>query len=72
MGDTVNIRTTQITIQTYVKGQTLTVEQPDKPKLQLLIDKGEYFACVEDDVDEVQADVNMMDQWSKTLLKNED
>ena len=66
MGDTVNIRTTpEITIQTYVKGQTLTVEQPDKPKLQLLIDKGEYFACVEDDVDEVQADVNMMDQWSK-------
>jgi hypothetical protein len=66
MGDTVNIRTTpEITIQTYVKGQTLNVEQPDKPKLQLLIDKGEYFACIEDDVDEVQADVNMMDQWSK-------
>merc|ERR1711871_1310420 len=66
MGDTVNIRTTpKITIQTYVKGQTLNVEQPDKPKLQLLIDKGEYFACIEDDVDEVQADVNMMDQWSK-------
>ena len=66
MGDTVNIRTTpEITIQTYVKGQTLTVEQPDKPKLQLLIDKGEYFACIEDDVDEVQADINMMDQWSK-------
>ena len=55
MGDTVNIRTTpEITIQTYVKGQTLNVEQPDKPKLQLLIDKGEYFACIEDDVDEVQ------------------
>jgi len=66
MGDTVNIRTTpEITVQTYVKGQTLTVEQPDKPKLQLLIDKGEYFACIEDDVDEVQADINMMDQWSK-------
>ena len=49
MGDTVNIRTTpEITIQTYVKGQTLAVEQPDKPKLQLLIDKGEYFACIED------------------------
>ena len=66
MGDTVNIRTTpEITIQTYVKGQTLTVEQPDKAKLQLIIDKGEYFACIEDDVDEVQADINMMDQWSK-------
>ena len=66
MGDTVNIRTTpDITLRTYVKGQSLTVENPDKAKLQLLIDKGEYFACVEDDVDQVQSDVNMMDQWSK-------
>lgn len=66
MGDTVNIRTTpEITIRDYVKGQVLTVENPDKPKLQLLIDKGEYFACIEDDVDKVQSDVKMMDQWSK-------
>lgn len=66
MGDTVNIRTTpEITIRDYVKGQTLTVETPDKPKLQLLIDKGEYFACVEDDVDQVQTDIGMMDTWTK-------
>ena len=66
MGDTVNIRTTpEITIQTYVKGQTLSVENPDKAKLQLVIDKGEYFACVEDDVDQVQSDIALMDQWSK-------
>ena len=66
MGDTVNIRTTpEITIRDYVKGQTLTVENPDKPKLQLFIDKGEYFACVEDDVDKVQSDINLMDTWSK-------
>ena len=66
MGDTVNIRTTpELTIQTYVKGQTLSVENPDKAKLQLIIDKGEYFAAVEDNVDQVQSDVNMMDQWSK-------
>lgn len=66
MGDTVNIRTTpEITIKTYVKGQTLTVENPDKPKIQLVIDKGEYFACIEDDVDKVQADLNLMDTWSK-------
>lgn len=66
MGDTVNIRTTpEITIQTYVKGQTLAVENPDKAKLQLVIDKGEYFACVEDDVDQVQTDMNLMDMWSK-------
>lgn len=65
-GDTVNIRTTpEITIREYVKGQTLTVENPDKPKIQLLIDKGEYFACVEDDVDKVQSDIVLMDTWSK-------
>jgi hypothetical protein len=66
MGDTVNIRTTpEITIKTYVKGQTLSVENPDKPKIQLSIDKGEYFACIEDDVDKVQSDINLMDTWSK-------
>lgn len=65
-GDTVNIRTTpEITIRSYVKGQTLTVENPDKPKLQLVIDKGEYFACVEDDIDKVQSDIALMDTWSK-------
>jgi hypothetical protein len=32
----------------------VTVENPDKPKIQLVIDKGEYFSCVEDDVDKVQ------------------
>jgi hypothetical protein len=65
-GDTVNIRTTpEITIRDYVKGQALTVENPDKPKIQLVIDKGEYFACVEDDVDKVQSDINLMDTWSK-------
>jgi hypothetical protein len=65
-GDTVNIRTTpEITIREYVKGQTLTVENPDKPKIQLVIDKGEYFACVEDDIDKVQSDLNLMDTWSK-------
>ena len=65
-GDAVNIRTTpEITIRDYVKGQSLTVENPDKPKIQLLIDKGEYFACVEDDVDKVQSDINLMDTWSK-------
>lgn len=65
-GDTVNIRTTpEITISTYVKGQTLSVQNPEKAKLQLTIDKGEYFACIEDDVDKVQSDIAMMDTWSK-------
>lgn len=66
MGDTVNIRTTpDLTIRTYEKGMTLAVERPDKPKIQLVIDKGEYFAAIEDDVDKVQADINLMDTWSR-------
>lgn len=65
-GDTVNIRQIpELTIRDYVKGQVLTVENPDKPKIQLLIDKGEYFAAVEDDVDKVQTDITLMDQWTK-------
>lgn len=66
MGDTVNIRTQpNITIRDYVKGQNLVVENPDKPKIQLVIDKGEYFSCVEDDVDRIQSDIGLMDMWSK-------
>lgn len=65
-GDTVNIRTTpELTIRDYEKGMTLTVENPDKAKIQLLIDKGEYFAAVEDDVDKIQSDIVLMDNWSK-------
>lgn len=65
-GDTVNIRTTpELTIRPYQKGMTLTVERPDKAKIQLLIDQGEYFAAIEDDVDKVQSDITLMDNWSK-------
>lgn len=65
-GDTVNIRTTpEIKIKEYKKGQTLELSKPEAPKIQLLIDQGEYFACVEDDVDKIQSDIAMMDMWTK-------
>jgi len=65
-GDTVNIRTTPtITLRDYVKGQSLVVERPDSPKVQLVIDKGDYFNCVEDDIDRIQSDIKLMDQWTK-------
>lgn len=65
-GDTVNIRTTpNITIRTYVKGQNLIPERPDSPPIQLLIDKGDYFMVVIDDVDKLQSDIKLMDEWSK-------
>lgn len=66
MGDKVHIRTTpELTIRPYQKGMTLSVERPDKPKLELNIDQGEYFAAIEDDVDKVQSDINLMDTWAK-------
>lgn len=65
-GDKVNIRTTpELTIRDYSKGMTLTVERPDKAKLTLNIDQGDYFAAVEDDVDKIQSDINLMDAWAR-------
>ena len=66
MGDKVNIRTTpELTVRQYEKGMTLQVERPDKPKITLNIDQGDYFAAIEDDVDKVQADINLLDAWTK-------
>ena len=65
-GDKVNIRTTpELTIRDYQKGMQLQVERPDKPKLTLNIDQGDYFAAVEDDVDRIQSDVALMDAWTR-------
>lgn len=62
MGDKVHIRTVpNITIRSYSSGATLTSEVPTSTPLELLIDKGKYFAVVVDDVQEVQADVKLMD-----------
>lgn len=64
-GDKVNIRTIPtITIRSYTKGQNLTSEVPQSAPLELLIDKGKYFAVVLDDVDAVQADVKLMDMFT--------
>lgn len=61
-GDKVNIRTIPtITINNYAKGDNLTNQVPTSTPLELLIDKGKYFAVVLDDVDAVQTDVKLMD-----------
>lgn len=64
-GDTIHIRTIPtIDISNYTKGQVLTNQVPDSTPLELLIDKGKYFAVVLDDVDAVQADVKLMDMFT--------
>lgn len=61
-GDTVHIRSIPtITIRNYTKGLNLTNEVPVSTPIELTIDNGKYFSVVVDDVDEVQADVRLMD-----------
>lgn len=70
-GDVVQIRTTPtITIRTYAKGQALVNERPEKASLTLNIDQGEYFSCIEDDVDKIQSDIDLLDTWSKDASTN--
>lgn len=61
-GDKVNIRSIPtITVRDYNKGDNLTNEVPVSTPLELNIDKGKYFSVVVDDVNEVQADIKLMD-----------
>lgn len=65
MGDKVRIRSIPtITINNYSKGMNLTNQVPTSTPLELNIDKGKYFAVVLDDVDKVQADVQLMDMFT--------
>jgi len=65
MGDNVVIRTTPtITIRDYTIGGTLNYEEPTNPAVELPIDTGKYFAFRVDNVDEMQADIDIMDDWA--------
>lgn len=65
-GDTVIIRTNpDITVREHFKGQDLTIENPVPGKVELLIDKGFYYAFAVDKVDMAQADINMLDSWAE-------
>jgi hypothetical protein len=64
-GDKVIIRQVpDIQIRDYVAGQNLVYERPDSPTVELLIDKGKYFAPIIDDVIAVQSDLDQMDAWT--------
>lgn len=65
VGDKVNIRTIpDIVIRDYSKGQSLVIQRPDRPKVELLIDKAKYFNFICDDIDKHQTDLQLMDEWS--------
>jgi hypothetical protein len=64
-GDKVHIRTIPtLTINNYVKGQTLTYEKPEQAAIDLDIDQGFYWAFVVDQVDRVQSDIALIDTFS--------
>ena len=66
MGDTVIIRQIgNVTINDYVAGQKLNYERLESTALELLIDKGHYFAFTCDDVLAYQSDIKLMNEWSK-------
>lgn len=64
-GDVIHIRTKpSITIRDYQADQTLVVERPSSPIVDMQIDKGKYFNTILDDVMEVQSDLNQMSMWA--------
>ena len=64
-GDTVIIRTVpDITIKDYVIDQNLTYERPVSATVELLIDKGKYYAMSINDVEKLQSDLNYVDKWT--------
>lgn len=64
-GDTVRIRTIpDLAIRSYTKGQSLVYEQPESAYVDLLIDKGKYWAFDAEDVDQKQADINFVEKFS--------
>ncbi|KJR40733.1 hypothetical protein MCHI_003377 [Candidatus Magnetoovum chiemensis] len=64
-GDLIYIRTIpDVTIRDYVKGQTIDYERPQSSAVDLLIDKGKYYAFTCDDIDKWQADISLFETWS--------
>jgi len=65
-GDKVTIRTVpDIIIRDYVKNQSLQIQRPESPNIELTVDKAKYFNFICDDIDRHQADVALMDSWSE-------
>lgn len=65
-GDKVIIRQTPtITIRDYEKGQSLTIERPNIDPTEMSIDYAKYFNCICDDIDKIQSDIKLMDDWSR-------
>lgn len=64
-GDKVIIRTVpDIVIRDYEIDQKLQYTKPEGGTVELLIDKGKYYAVPINDVEKVQADIDYVEKWS--------
>ncbi len=65
VGDKVKIRTVpDIIIRDYAKNQSLQIQRPESPNVELTIDKAKYFNFICDDIDKHQTDIALMESWS--------
>jgi hypothetical protein len=65
-GDTVHVRTFgDITINNYTRNQTLAFQDLVDPMSDLVIDQQKYFAFLVDDLDKAQADIGILEGYSK-------
>ena len=69
-GDKVIIRTVpDIVIRDYEIDQKLQYTKPQGGTVELLIDKGKYYAVPLNDVEKKQADINYMEKWTDDASK---
>lgn len=65
MGDTIRIRKApEMTVNDYVKGETLDYEVPAEDATSMTISYGKYVAFQVDDIDSVQMDVDLMNMYA--------
>lgn len=63
-GDEVIIRTVPtLSVWQYTKGVELNSEMPESPNVSLKIDRGFYTNFMLHNIDRVQSDLNLMDDW---------
>jgi hypothetical protein len=64
-GDTVRIRTVpDMVIRDYVIDQNLVYDRPTPGYVDLLIDKGKYYALSINEVERLQADIPYVEKWT--------
>ena len=54
-----------LTVSNYTKGGGLTYQNPESANVELLIDKGKYFAFNLYDIDKYQSDLNLMNTFAE-------